>query len=80
MIIKIEDITGAGTLLSAVALNITQMISGNRFNGWFVIATSIGGLIYLYWKINTQIKESRLKDLEIEQKELEIKKIKEEKE
>lgn len=77
MTTALEDITGGTTLVGAIALNITEMISGVSVNGWFVFATSLGGLIYLYWKIKTQMKASKLKDLEIEEKLLEIERLKE---
>jgi len=55
MIIKIEDITGAGTLLSAVALNLTQMISGNRFK-WLVCYS------HFNWWFNLSILEDKYSD------------------
>lgn len=61
----IQEITGGVTLLSAVTLNIWEWVAKVPLNGWFVVATSIGGLVYLYWKIKTQKKASILKDLEI---------------
>ena len=70
------NITGVTTLFGAIVLNIAEMIGDVTINGWFVVATSIGGLFYLYLKIQTQSKESRLKDLEIEEKMLEIEKLK----
>lgn len=62
---KMKEATGITTLLGAMFLNIFELIGGVPLNGWFVIATSIGGLIYLYWKIVTQRKESKKLDLEI---------------
>lgn len=76
MTTELEDITGGVTLIGAIALNITEMISGVSMNGWFVFFTSVGGLVYLFWKIKTQMKASKLKDLEIEAKLLEIERLK----
>jgi hypothetical protein len=76
---EIEDVTGAGTLLSAFVLNLYEMITGTTVNGWLTVCMSLGGIIYLGWKIVTQRKDSKLRDLEIEKAELEIKKLKEKK-
>ena len=73
----VSEIGGATTLIGAVTLNLYEMISGVSLNSLFVIATSIGGLVYLGYKIATQRKESKLKDLEIEKEMLKIKKLKE---
>lgn len=75
----IRDVTGVTISVGAVTLNIWEMITSVPINGWFIIATSIGGLIYIYWKVKTQKKRAKLLDLEIEQKQLEINKLKEKK-
>ena len=74
----LQEVTGATSLVGAITLNIFDMVSSVSINGWFVLATSIGGLIYLYWKIKTQRKTSTLLDLEIEKEKLEIKKLRDE--
>ena len=76
-VVNSDDILEAGgvtTLLSAVAFNIWDMISNFPINGIFVALTSIGGLIYLYWKIKTQKRSANLKKLEMEKERLEIEK------
>lgn len=74
----VEDVTGAGALLSSVAMNLAEIMTGNHFNGWIVLATSLGGLIWLYWRIATQKKAKRNEDLREEKLLLEIQKLKDE--
>ena len=71
----ISDIAGTTTLVGAVTLNIYEMISGVSLNSWFVLATSVGGLVFLGFKIATQVKALKLKKLEIKKEELLIKKL-----
>ena len=60
----VQEITGVGALISAVALNVTEMITKVPVNGWFTLAMSLGGLVYLYWKIKNRhlvlVKDSQI--------------------
>ena len=71
----LADVGGFVTLLASVGMNIWDMIAQN-VNIVVLLLTSIGGLIYLYYRIvekkvriQNEKKKSRLLDLEIKTKE-----------
>jgi len=59
-----EDIAGTGTLIGAMTMNILEAVLNAGINEGFVFFTSIGGLVYLFYKIRATKKEAALTEIQ----------------
>lgn len=60
------NVGGAATVFASIFMNIWNYISKEDINFILVVFTSIGGLIYLFFKIKTERKRAKLLDKKIE--------------
>ena len=56
------NVGGALTVFASIFMNIWNYISQENINFLLVVATSIGGIIFLYYKIKHECKKIKLLD------------------
>ena len=68
----IRELGGLGTLLSSVVLNIYNIIYEGGIDTLYLTLTSIGGLLYLMYKIKTQRSKAIEADITTRIKQIEL--------
>lgn len=63
------NVGGTLTVFASIFMNIWNYISQENINFILVVATSIGGLIFLYYKIKHERKKIKLLDKQLEEDE-----------
>lgn len=63
------DFGGIMTIISSLVMTAWNMFTNDPINTTIVLLTSIGGMVYLFYKIRNERKKSKLLDLEIKEKE-----------
>lgn len=58
------DIAGVITLISATLMKLLNALELTDINSWSIMATGIGGLFYLYFKVKAKRFETKTKEIE----------------
>lgn len=64
---EVADGAGAGSLFTGLLLYIIDHIHLANINDFFVTLTTLGGLVWMVYKIIGQIKDNKIKDKQIEE-------------
>ena len=62
------NVGGTATVFASIFMNIWNYISQDNINFLLVVITSIGGIIFLYYKIKHERKKIKLLDKQLEEK------------
>ena len=65
---QISDLGGITTVFTSLLMTAWNIFTQDPINTTVVLLTSIGGIVYIFYKIRNEKKKSRLLDLEIKAK------------
>lgn len=68
IIMQASDYFGGSTFIASILLNASEWFGIANFNDTLLMLSSIGGLIFITYKVIILRKDSKLKDIEIKER------------